>query len=87
MAKYLVEAPHTEANCLEALDEIVATDTQLLDKFQWGCSAGVHNGWAIVEAESESAVRETLPASRRDEWGVTAVTKFTPEQIEAYHQG
>ena len=84
MAKYMIEAPHTGAECLEALDEVLATGAELLGKFHWGCMAGVHNGWALVEAESESAVRDTLPAAQRDSWSITEVTKFTPEQIEAY---
>lgn len=86
MAKYLVEAPHTKEECLTAVDEVLATGRELLAQFEWGCFAGVHTGWALVEAESASAVRETLPASQREKWSVTAVTKFTPEQIEAYHQ-
>jgi len=86
MTKYMIEAPHTDADCLEALDEVLATGAELLDKFDWGCMAGVHTGWATVEAESESAVRDMLPAAQRDSWSITEVTKFTPEQIEAYHQ-
>jgi hypothetical protein len=34
MAKYLIEAPHTKENCLQALDEAVAKDNRLLDRFQ-----------------------------------------------------
>ena len=86
MAKYMIEAPHTQEECLAALDEILATGPELLAQFQWGCMAGVHNGWALVEAESESAVRDMLPAAQRDRWSTTEVTKFTPDQIEAYHQ-
>jgi len=86
MAKYLVEAPHTKEECLKAVDEVLATGAEFLSKFEWGCFAGVHTGWALIEAESEAAARETLPASQRDSWSVTAVTRFTPEQIAAYHQ-
>lgn len=61
MAKYMIEVPHTAAECLEALDDLLAAGAELLDKFHWGCMAGVHNGWAIVEAESESAARSMVP--------------------------
>ena len=60
MANYMVEAPHTDAQCLAAMDEIVAEQPQLLAELSWGCMSGVHTGWANVEAESESAAR--LPA-------------------------
>ena len=85
MAKYMIEAPHTDANCLEAVDEVLATGAELLDKFHWGCMSGVHEGWAVLEAESESVVRDMLPTSQRDKWRITEVTKFTPEQIQAEH--
>ena len=86
MAKYIIEAPHTDADCLEALDEVLAVSPQFLDKFEWGCKAGVHTGWAIVEAESESAAQGKVPPSQRGKWTVTGVNKFTPEQIKAAHQ-
>ena len=85
MARYLIEAPHTKEECQTAVEEVLATGVELLAQFEWGCFAGVHNGWAFVEAESESTVRDTLPASQREKWSITEVTKFTPEQIEAYH--
>ena len=84
MAKYDIEAPHTPEQRLVTIGEVLATGPQLLDEFHWGCMAGVHNGWATVQAESESAARDKLPSSMRDKWSVTEVTKFTPEQIEAY---
>jgi hypothetical protein len=87
MANYLIKAPHTKEDCLEALDEVLAKDPGLLDEFHWGCMAGVHDGWALVEAESESAVRGRVPPSQRDKWSITQVTKFTADQIKAAHQG
>ena len=87
MAKYLVEAPHTPEQCLTALDQVVTTKPELLNEFQWGCMGGVHNGWAVLEADSESAARNLLPDSIREQGSVTEVTQFTPEQIEAYKTG
>ena len=87
MANYIVEAPHTDAQCLAAMDEIVAEAPRLLDDFDWGCFSGVHTGWANIEAESESALRTLLPSSQRDNWSVTEVNRFTEEQIRAEHEG
>jgi hypothetical protein len=86
MAKYIIEAPHTKADCLEALDEVLEEGTELLNKFHWGCKAGVHEGWALVEAESEAAAQAQVPASQRGKWRVTEVTQITQEQIKAAHQ-
>jgi hypothetical protein len=86
MAKYLIEASHTKEECLHALDEVLESGSDLLGKFDWGCKAGVHTGWATLEAENESAVQAMLPPSQRGNWRVTEVVKFTPEQIQAAHQ-
>ena len=84
MAKYMIEAPHTAPECLQAVDEVLAAGSQFLEEFHWGCPAGVHNGWAVVEAESESAARNMGPTSQRGKWRITEVTKFTAEDIEQY---
>ena len=84
MTKYMIEAPHTAPECLQAVGEVQATGGDLLEKFHWGCMSGVHEGWAVLEAESESVVRDMLPTSQREKWRITEVTKFTAEDIEQY---
>ncbi len=86
MAKYLIESPHTEEECLRALDETLGKGTDLLAKFEWGCMAGEHTGWAVTEAASESAARNMLPAFLRAKARVVKVEKFTPQQIKSFHQ-
>lgn len=86
MAKYLIESPHTEEECLQALDETLAKGSDLLAKFDWGCMASEHTGWAVVEAGSESAARNMLPAFVRSKARVVKVTKFTAEQIKKAHE-
>ena len=86
MTEYLIKAPHTKETCLQALDEVLEEGPEFLAEFHWGCPAGVHDGWAVLEAESESAVRGRLPASQRDNWTVTGLNQFTEEQILAAHQ-
>ena len=86
MAMYMVEAPHSPEECLQALDEIAADKSKILDKFHFGCEAGVHTGWAILEAGSESAARNMLPSSRRAKVRVTEVKKYNAKQIESFHK-
>lgn len=86
MAKYLIESPHTNQGCLEALDDMLANDPKLLAKFDWGCNFGYHTGWAIVEAKSETEARKILPVSLRNQARIFKVDKFTPEQIRKSHQ-
>ncbi|MBI5502546.1 MAG: hypothetical protein HY907_20040 [Deltaproteobacteria bacterium] len=86
MSKYLIESHHTPEECLKALDSVLEQQPALLDKFQWGCSTGNHTGWALVEGSSRSAVEGLVPTDIRPKSTVTPVSKYTPEQIRAYHE-
>ncbi|HXV46406.1 MAG TPA: hypothetical protein VD736_07020, partial [Nitrososphaera sp.] len=77
---------HTNEECLNSLDQIVAHNKELLDRCYMACMAGNHTGWATVEAESENEARNMLPSSLRQNAKVVEVNKFTPEQIQSFHQ-
>lgn len=51
---YLIESKHTNEECLNALDQIVAHNRQLLDRCYMPCMASNHTGWATVEAQDEN---------------------------------
>lgn len=85
MPQYLIESPHTKEECLESLDEIKDKDLELLEKFEFGCKAGEHTGWATVDASSRDEVLNMLPEKMREKSKVVEVTRFTPKQIESYH--
>jgi len=85
MAQFMVEMPHTREQCMEALDEI-AQNPELLAKTEWGCMAGNHNGWAVVEAPSESDIRNIAPAALRDQLQITEVQKLSAEQLKSMHE-
>ena len=83
-SRYLVTAPHTKEECLKALDEVQATGTQLLSKTDWGCMAGDHTAYVILEAKNEAALKKMVPAS----WGdakIVKLNKFTAKEIESFH--
>lgn len=83
---YLVESRHSNAECLTALDEIVAYKPDLLRNSWFGCPAGEHVGYSTVEAENESDVRGMLPKAIRINARILKVGKFTPEQIKSFHK-
>lgn len=85
MARYLVESPHTKEECLRALDEILAEGPSTLNKFDWGCPAGDHTGYAIVDAENESFVKKMIPSFLQNKARIVEVSKFTPDQIKSFH--
>ncbi|MBI5644222.1 MAG: hypothetical protein HY954_12195 [Deltaproteobacteria bacterium] len=84
--KYLIETPHTKEECLKALDEILAKGQEVLSKFDWGCVAGDHTGYALVEAENEAKARNMIPAFLNKKARIIQVGKFTPEQIRSFHK-
>jgi hypothetical protein len=86
MAQFLIESPHTQDECLRALDELLEEGPEVLDRFEFACRAGDHRGWATVEANSLEQAREVVPGFLRGKARVVPVEKITPAQIRAYHK-
>lgn len=84
-ARFLVIAPHTKEECLKALDDVKAMGQKVLDKCDWGCMAGDHTCYVILEAKDEADARKMLPGN----WTGAAfhpLNKFTAAQIESFHK-
>jgi hypothetical protein len=84
--RYMIMMPHTKEQCLKALDDMVASSSDLLSMTEWGCMAGDHTGYVIVTAASEAAARNMVPAAERASARVIKLNKFTPEQIKSFHK-
>lgn len=87
MARYLLTCAHTPEECVADLDSLVGHSKELLNRFEWGCKAGEHVGWAVVEAGNDATARMMLPTNIRAKAGVRLVNKFTPEDIQSFHAG
>jgi hypothetical protein len=85
MARYLVECRHVPEECTEALDSVLGHSRELLNRFDWGCKAGEHVGWAVLEAQDESTARMLLPTSVRTGAHVVALNKFSAEEVSSFH--
>ena len=86
MSTYLVISPHTPEECLASLDGIVASGEGALDDWYWGCAAGNHTGYKMVEAESEDAALAVVPENIRGKAKAMKLNKFTAEQVAAFHE-
>ncbi len=86
MTRYFVESIHTPEECLHALDEILAKGSDILEKYEWGCMAGDHTGYAIMEAASELEVKRTIPSFLVGKAKVVKLNKFTVEQVRDFHK-
>ena len=83
---YLIITTHTAPQCLAALDSYVAKDTKLVEKFDWSCADGEHNGYLVVDAANKKAALDLLPATEQKEAKIIKLNKFTVKQIEEYHK-
>jgi hypothetical protein len=82
MERYLIETPHTAQDCRLLVEQIYATG--YLYHFDWGCKAGVHSGWAIIEAEDEAQARLAVPSIVRKQARVVKLNKFTGNFEDAH---
>jgi len=80
MKRYFVESSHTGEDCLRILKDFLSAG--YLAHFEWGCKAGHHIGWAMIEAENEAEARMVVPALIRSKARVIEVTRFSKEDLE-----
>ena len=74
MQRYLIESPHTAEECDRAVKEIHAAG--YLHFFEWGCEAGVHAAWAIVDVENLEHARQIVPWMFRDKARFVKLVKY-----------
>ena len=83
MNRYLVESTHSAKDCHHAVEQFIIHGHII--NFDWGCEAGVHSSWAILEAENESQALLSVPSLLRSKALAVRLNKFTPKLIQAYH--
>jgi hypothetical protein len=84
MDRYMIETPHTGQECLILVKELNAQG--FLWNFDWGCEAGIHSGWAIIEAESEAQARLAVPPLVRNRAQIVRLNKFDATTVEYYEK-
>jgi hypothetical protein len=84
MPSFLIQSPHTPEDCVKALDYVLAAG--YLTHFQWGCKAGDHTGYVILDAKDKNEALMVVPTFGRGSARVVELTQFTPEQISAMHK-
>jgi len=82
--RYIVESNHDAEECLHVLELVVAHG--YITHYDWGCEAGVHTGWAVIEADSEEEAIMSVPSSMRSRARAIRLTKYTPRMIERFHR-
>jgi hypothetical protein len=78
MDRYLVESPHTEKQCKQAVQTVFASG--YLHNFEWGCDDDVHVGYAIIESENKSEALLVVPPNLRREARAVKLVKMDPSK-------
>jgi hypothetical protein len=84
MNRYLIESPHTEEECTELVKLVITAG--YATHFDWGCKAGVHKGWIILEAEDEAQALLAVPTLVRSKATVVRLNKFTTDDMVGTHK-
>ena len=84
MDRFLIETPHGDHDCLQLLDLLNAQG--YLTHFDWGCKAGVHTGWAIIEAENQAEAQLVVPPLVRGKARVVKLNKFDAAMLDQLHK-
>ena len=74
MDRYLIETPHTVEECLDLIKVLNAQG--YLWNFDWRCKAGIHSGWAIIEAENDAEARLVVRPLVRTRARIVKLNKF-----------
>jgi hypothetical protein len=85
MTKFLIESPHTAENCTMVIREVHSMG--YLENFDWGCEAGVHCGWAIVDLDTPEEAEMMVPSIVRSAARVVPLVKFGRARGQELHEG
>ena len=83
MPRYLIQDSHEPSHvaCVRALDAFMRAGAHYLTNAEWGCLAGEHTAWIMVEADDDYQALLMVPPVIRRTAQVTRLNRFTPQEI------
>ena len=86
MPRYMIQLPHggSRAACVRAIQAIERHGSHLLTNVDWGCKAGVHCGWAIVEVDNRQEAIQLVPPEARQDVVIVELNRFTKEEMASW---
>lgn len=82
MDRFLIESPHEAGDCKNLIKSIYALG--YMHNCDWGCDAGVHTAWLIIEAENKSQALLVVPPMLRSKARAIKLVKFDPEIVKEW---
>jgi hypothetical protein len=87
VSKYLIHVAHQSDDCPQKFSAVIQAGAHYLTHAEWGCAFGVHEGWAVVKAESLDDANLMVPPILRKTARVVQISRLTPRQIWDTHAG
>ena len=84
MPRFLIEIRHTSEHegCLRAAHALLSIGSHYITNADWGCRAGVHKAWMMVDVDSKEDARRIVPPAFRSDATVIELNKFTLQEIQ-----
>jgi hypothetical protein len=82
----MIQLPHGSGHevCVRALHAIQSYGGHLFTNAEFGCKAGVHCGWAIVELNKREEAILMVPPEFRQDAVVVELNRFTKDEVAAW---
>jgi|FLYL01.1.fsa_nt_gi hypothetical protein len=86
MRRYMIEVEHQPGECERYLAAIARAGAHYATNAEWGCEAGVHKAWLIIEVHSAEDARLAVPPILRDRARPVRLTRYSLEGLRAVHE-
>jgi hypothetical protein len=82
--RFLIEVPHdpTPRACTEAVKVFLRTGSHFLTHADWGCKAGEHKAWIIIDVDTRNEAVNLIPSAFREHAKVVELNSFTMDKDE-----
>lgn len=86
MPRFIIQLPHADdrTSCIRAIQAIERHGSHLLTHMDWGCKAGVHTGWAIVDVGNRQEAMQLVPPQARHDVVIVELNRFTKEEMASW---
>ena len=86
MPRFIIQLPHGDDRvaCIRAIQAIERHGSHLLTHAEWGCKAGVHCGWAIVDVGNRQEAMQLVPPEARQIAVIVELNQFTKDEMASW---
>lgn len=85
MNRYLIEVSHdpTHEQCTRLANSMAHAGAYYLTRAEWGCDAGIHKSWLIVEALCDEDAELIVPPALRGEATIVRLNRLSYDELRS----